>query len=57
MPSSGVGRSRVCPLGGGQYYNHDCEMKMCLEIDRCWPPESDGDDQSGEGMSQGIFQF
>lgn len=48
---------RVCPLHGGQYYKHDCEMMRCLEIDRCWPPGSGGDDQSGEGVNQGIFQF
>ena len=57
MVSSGVGMPRVCPLHGGQYYKHDCEMMRCLEIDRCWPPGSGGDDQSGEGVNQGIFQF
>jgi hypothetical protein len=45
---------RVCIRDGQQYYKHDCEMKRCLDIERCWPPD---DGTGNQGVQQGIFQF
>lgn len=54
MQGSSHGSPRICIRDGQQYYKQDCEMKRCLDIARCWPPE---DESGNQGVQQGIFQF